>query len=40
MDFNGDVFPVEHEEREQIQVNHLQKLRKFLLGEPTPQGEL
>lgn len=39
-DFNGDVFPVEDEERERIHDRHMEMLQGFLLGEPTSQGNL
>lgn len=39
-DFNGDTFPVEDEERERVHEGHLEKLRGFLVGEPSQQQEL
>jgi hypothetical protein len=39
-DFNGDTFPIDEEERERVQQAHLDKLRGFLLGSTTGQGEL
>lgn len=39
-DFNGDTFPIDHEERKHVQQGHLDKLRGFLLGSTTPQQEL
>lgn len=34
-DFNGDMFPVENEEKQYIKTNHLLQLRQFLLGEAS-----
>ena len=39
-DFNGDIFPIDEEERDRIQQTHLDKLRGFLLGSTSPQQEL
>ena len=39
-DFNGDTFPIEDDERERIQQEHLDKLRGFLIGSTSPQEEL
>jgi hypothetical protein len=32
VDFNGDTFPIDDEEQDRIQQEHLDKLRGFLLG--------
>lgn len=40
LDFNGDTFPIDEEERECIQQEHLNKLRGFMLGSTTDQKEL
>jgi N-6 DNA Methylase len=40
LDFNGDTFPIDSEERESIQQEHLDKLRGFLLGSTSDQQEL
>jgi N-6 DNA Methylase len=40
VDFNGDTFPIDDEERERIQQEHLDSLRGFLLGNTTQQEEL
>lgn len=40
IDFNGDTFPIDDDERERIQQDHLDKLRGFLLGNTTGQQEL
>ncbi|MCA1510452.1 N-6 DNA methylase [Bradyrhizobium sp. NBAIM01] len=40
IDFNGDTFPIDDEERERIQQDHLDQLRGFLLGNTTGQQEL
>jgi hypothetical protein len=40
IDFNGDTFPIDDEERERIQQDHLDQLRGFLLGNTTSQQEL
>lgn len=39
-DFNGDMFPVEDEERNSVTVEHLIFLRRLLLGEATEQLRL
>jgi hypothetical protein len=39
-DFNGDTFPIDEDETERIQQEHLDKLRGFLLGSTSPQQEL
>src|SRR6266508_3788420 len=39
-DFNGDTFPIEGEEFDCIQQEHLDKLRGFLIGNTSPQHEL
>jgi type I restriction-modification system DNA methylase subunit len=39
-DFNGDTFPVEEDERNRIQQDHLDRLRGFLVGSTSPQEEL
>src|SRR5437660_9539700 len=39
-DFNGDTFPIDEEERERIQQDHLDELRGFLLGTTSAQQEL
>lgn len=40
VDFNGDTFPIDDDERERIQQDHLDQLRGFLLGNMTSQQEL
>ncbi len=40
IDFNGDTFPIDDDERECIQGDHLDQLRGFLLGNTTNQQEL
>jgi hypothetical protein len=40
VDFNGDTFPIDDEEQDRIQQEHLDKLRGFLLGSTSQQGEL
>ncbi|WVT72139.1 N-6 DNA methylase [Sinorhizobium chiapasense] len=40
VDFNGDTFPINDDERERIQQGHLDQLRGFLLGNTTTQEEL
>lgn len=40
IDFNGDTFPIDSDERERIQQDHLDQLRGFLLGNMTTQHEL
>jgi hypothetical protein len=39
-DFNGDTFPIDDEERDRIQQAHLDRLRGFLTGSTSDQGEL
>ncbi|MGO9167394.1 MAG: class I SAM-dependent DNA methyltransferase [Candidatus Sulfotelmatobacter sp.] len=39
-DFNGDIFPIDQEERKRTQQGHLDKLRGFLLGSTSAQQEL
>lgn len=39
-DFNGDTFPIDDDEYDRIQQSHLDKLRGFLLGSTSGQGEL
>ncbi|HEY6251246.1 MAG TPA: N-6 DNA methylase [Candidatus Angelobacter sp.] len=39
-DFNGDTFPIDEDEPERIQQQHLDRLRGFLLGSTSPQQEL
>lgn len=39
-DFNGDTFPIDDDERECIQQEHLDRLRGFLLGTTTAQQQL
>ena len=39
-DFNGDIFPVEDEERQKVKPVHLALLRGLLLGETTGQQNL
>jgi hypothetical protein len=40
LDFNGDTFPIDEEERDRIQQDHLDSLRGFLLGSTSQQEEL
>ncbi|MCY4584237.1 MAG: N-6 DNA methylase, partial [Chloroflexi bacterium] len=40
LDFNGDIFPIEAQERDQIQQAHLDSLRGFLTGSPSDQENL
>src|ERR1700674_1029971 len=40
LDFNGDTFPIDEDERERIQQEHLDKLRGFLVGSTSGQEEL
>jgi hypothetical protein len=40
LDFNGDMFPIDDEERERIHQDHLDKLRGFLLGNMSGQQEM
>jgi len=35
-DFNGDLFPKDAHEKEEVIVDHLRELRKFLLGDTDP----
>jgi hypothetical protein len=39
-DFNGDIFPIDQEERDRIQQAHLDTLRGFLLGSTSAQEEM
>ena len=39
-DFNGDIFPIDEEERDRIQQGHLHKLRGFLIGSTSEQENL
>ena len=39
-DFNGDIFPIDDEERDRIQQEHLDRLRGFLIGSTTDQENL
>ena len=39
-DFNGDIFPVDDEERGRIQQEHLDRLRGFLIGSTSDQENL
>lgn len=39
-DFNGDIFPVDDEEREKVKPEHLELLRNLLLGETAAQQHL
>jgi len=39
-DFNGDIFPIDDDEREHIQQEHLARLRGFLLGSTSNQEDL
>jgi hypothetical protein len=40
LDFNGDTFPIDDEEQDRIQQDHLDKLRGFLLGNTSEQQDL
>ena len=40
LDFNGDIFPIDAQERDQIQQAHLDRLRGFLIGSPSDQEDL
>lgn len=40
LDFNGDIFPIDEQERDQILQAHLDKLRDFLIGNPSDQEDL
>ena len=39
-DFNGDIFPIDDEERDRIQQEHLDRLRGFLIGSTSDQENL
>ena len=39
-DFNGDIFPIDDDERDRIQQEHLDKLRGFLIGSTSEQANL
>ena len=39
-DFNGDIFPVDEEERQKVEPEHLALLRGLLLGETAEQQQL
>lgn len=39
-DFNGDIFPVEKQEREEVKPEHLELLKGMLLGDTTEQQPL
>ena len=39
-DFNGDIFPIDDDEREHIQQEHLDRLRGFLIGSTSHQDDL
>ena len=39
-DFNGDIFPIDDEERDRIQQEHLDRLRGFLVGQTSDQENL
>lgn len=39
-DFNGDTFPIDHEEQDRVRQEHLDTLRGFLLGSTSTQHEL
>ena len=40
LDFNGDIFPIDDDERDCIQQAHLDKLRGFLIGSTSDQEDL
>jgi Eco57I restriction-modification methylase len=40
IDFNGDTFPIDQQERDSIQQEHLDTLRGFLTGSTSDQKEL
>ena len=40
LDFNGDIFPIDDEERARIQQAHLDRLRGFLIGSTSDQEDL
>lgn len=39
-DFNGDIFPIDDDERDRITQQHLDRLRGFLLGDTSDQDNL
>ena len=39
-DFNGDIFPIDDEEQDRIQQEHLDRLRGFLIGSTSNQENL
>ena len=39
-DFNGDIFPIDDDERDRIQQEHLDRLRGFLIGSTSEQQNL
>ena len=39
-DFNGDIFPIDDDERDHIQQQHLDRLRGFLIGSTSNQENL
>ena len=39
-DFNGDIFPIDADERDRIQQPHLDKLRGFLIGSTSDQEDM
>ena len=40
LDFNGDIFPIDNDERDCIQQAHLDRLRGFLIGSTSDQEDL
>lgn len=40
LDFNGDIFPIDDDERDCIQQEHLDRLRGFLIGSTSDQETL
>ena len=40
LDFNGDIFPIDDDERDCIQQAHLDRLRGFLIGSTSDQEDL
>lgn len=40
LDFNGDIFPIDEDERDCIQQDHLHRLRGFLIGSTSDQETL
>ena len=40
LDFNGDIFPIDDQERDRIQQAHLDRLRGFLIGSTSDQENL